>query len=295
LANQTREIRRRIRSVKNIAQVTKAMEAVSAAKMRKAQAQVLSGRPYAQQAREVLSYIARLPNVDSDLSPLLKRREQIKRVGILLITADRGLAGGLNANVIRSCAQFMRQQRARGATVEVVTVGRKGRDWLLRYDPVIRAEFTGFPDRPTAAHVGQLSRLLVDDFSSGHFDEVYIVYSDFINTVRQVPAAALLLPVTPPQDTVVNMAPEYIFEPSPEAVLNQVLYSFVEVQIMQALFEAIASEHSARMVAMRNATDAAGELIDTLTLIYNKARQESITSELMDIVGGKSALESSEA
>lgn len=292
MANLTREIRRRIRSVKNIAQVTKAMEAVSAAKMRKAQAQVLATRPYANQAREVLSYIARLPNVDSALSPLLHERTNIKRVGILLITADRGLAGGLNANVIRETARFMRDRRAKGADVEVVTIGKKGRDWLLRYDPVVRAEFTGFPDNPSALHVGPVTRILVDDFNSGRFDEVYIAYTDFVNTMRQVPHVDRLLPVTPPpREGASQMAPEYIFEPSPEAVLNRVLYGFVEVQILQAIYEAIASEHSARMVAMRSATDAAGELIDTLTLIYNKARQEGITNELMDIIGGTAALE----
>lgn len=291
MANLTREIRRRIRSVKNIAQVTKAMEAVSAAKMRKAQAQVLATRPYARQAREVLSYIARLPNVDSALSPLLRQRP-VKRTGILLITADRGLAGGLNANVIREAARFVRKTRAEGKEVELVSLGKKGRDWLLRFDPVIRAEFTGFPDNPDAKHIGPITRLLVNDFSSGHYDEVYMVYTNFENTLRQVPVVEKLLPVTPPEkEAVSNMAPEYIFEPSPEAVLNQVLYGFVEVQILQAVYEAIASEHSARMVAMRSATDAAGELIDTLTLVYNKARQEGITNELMDIIGGSAALE----
>ena len=291
MANLTREIRRRIRSVKNIAQVTKAMEAVSAAKMRKAQAQVLSTRPYARQAREVLSYIARLPNVDSQLSPLLRQRP-VKRTGILLVTADRGLAGGLNANVIREAARFIRDLRKQGKEVEVVAVGKKGRDWLLRYDPVIRAEFTGFPDNPSALHVGPVTRLLVNDFTSGHYDEVYIIYTTFLNTLRQVPQVDKLLPVTPPpREAVSNMAPEYIFEPSPEAVLNQVLYGFVEVQVLQAIYEAIASEHSARMVAMRSATDAAGELIDTLTLVYNKARQEGITNELMDIIGGSASLE----
>ena len=291
MANLTREIRRRIRSVKSIAQVTKAMEAVSAAKMRKAQQQVLATRPYAEQAREVLAYIARLPSVDSALNPLLRQRAVVRRVGILLITADRGLAGGLSANVLRTLAAFMREKRAQGCDVEVVTVGRKGRDWLLRYDPVVRAEFTGFPDNPTSFHAGPVTRLLVDDFTSGYFDEVHICYTGFINTIRQVPRIEQLLPVLPPEEVSATMAPEYIFEPSPEAVLNQVLYGFVEVQVLQSLFEAIASEHSARMVAMRNATDAAGELIDTLTLVYNKARQESITSELMDIIGGSSALE----
>lgn len=287
----TREIRRRIKSVKNIAQVTKAMEAVSAAKMRKAQHQVLSTRPYAEQAREVLSYIARLPNVDHQLTTLLKKRAQIKRVGILLVTADRGLAGGFNANVIRQASSFMRSQRAEGRQVEVVTVGRKGRDWLLRYDPVMRAEFPAMPDNPAAVNIRPVARLLVDDFTSGYFDEVYVIYTDFVNTIRQVPNVQKLLPITPPEQISTNMAPEYIFEPSPEAVLNEVLYGFLELQILQVIYESLASEHSARMVAMRNATDAAGELIDTLTLSYNKARQEGITSELMDIIGGSAAQE----
>jgi F-type H+-transporting ATPase subunit gamma len=284
----TREIRVRIRSVKNIAQVTKAMEAVSAAKMRKAQNQVLATRPYATQAREVLSYVARLTNIESELSPLIKPRP-VKRVGILLVTGDRGLAGGFNANVIRHAAAFMREKRAAGAEVEVVTVGRKGRDWLLRYDPVVRAEFTGLPDSPGSAYVGPIARLLIDDYTSGHFDEVYVVYTDFINTLRQEPTTHKLLPVEPAEPSV-TMAPDYTFEPSPEAVINQVLYGFTEVQILQALYESLASEHSARMVAMRNATDAAGELIETLTLTLNKARQEGITSELMDIIGGSAAV-----
>lgn len=284
----TREIRRRIRSVTNIAQVTKAMEAVSAAKMRKAQAQVLATRPYAEQAREVLSYVARLTSAESELNPLIQPRP-VKRVGILLVTADRGLAGGFNANVIRHAAAFMRQKRRAGAEVEVVTVGRKGRDWLLRYDPVVRAEFTGLPDTPTVYFIRPIARLLVDDYTSGHFDEVHVIYTDFVNTLRQEPVTHKLLPIEPAEPSV-TMAPDYIFEPSPEAVLNQVIYGFTEVQILQALFESLASEHSARMVAMRNATDAAGELIDTLTLTYNKARQEGVTRELMDIVGGSAAV-----
>jgi F-type H+-transporting ATPase subunit gamma len=285
----TREIRRRIKSVKNIAQVTKAMEAVSAAKMRKAQQQVQATRPYARQAREVLTYIARLTTTEHELNPLIQQRP-VKRVGILLMTGDRGLAGGFNANVIRRAATLMRDIRKQGAEVTVVTVGRKGRDWLLRYDPVVRAEFTGIPDNPSTYHIGPIVRVLIDDFLSGHVDEVQMVYTDFINTIRQEPNAHRLLPVEPAEASS-GMAPEYIFEPSPEAVLSRVLYGFTEVQVLQALYESLASEHSARMVAMRNATDAAGELIDDLTLTYNKARQSGITSELMDIIGGTAALE----
>ena len=289
MANLTREIRRRIRSVKNIAQVTKAMEAVSAAKMRKAQQQVLATRAYALHAREVLTYIARLSSTEHELNPLIRPRP-VKRVGIMLVTADRGLAGGFNGNVIRRCAQLMREKRAAGAEVTVVSVGKKGREWLLRYDPVIRAEFTGMPDAPTTFDIGPIVRILIDDFLAGEMDEVYMVYTDFVNTIRQDPHVSKLLPIEPAEDSG-SMAPEYIFEPSPEAVLSRVLYGFTEVQVLQAIYESLASEHSARMVAMRNATDAAGELIDDLTLTYNKARQSGITSELMDIVGGAAALE----
>lgn len=289
----TREIRLRIRSVKNIAQVTKAMEAVSAAKMRKAQAQVLATRPYALQAREVLSYVAKMAGTESH--PLITPRPNIKRVGILLVTADRGLAGGFNMNVIRHLAQLIREKRKTGAEVQVVSVGKKGRDWLLRYDPVIRAEFTKMPDSPSSNDIAPIARVLLDDFVQGQFDEVYAVYTDFVNAIKQIPTTLKLLPVDPSaahDDGVaaVGMAPEYIFEPSPEAVLNQVVLGLTEVQILQALYESLASEHSARMVAMRNATDAAKELIDSLTLTYNKARQEGITTELMDIIGGSAAV-----
>lgn len=283
----TREIRRRIRSVKNIAQVTKAMEAVSAAKMRKAQQQVLATRPYAEAAHEVLSYIARLTSVDDAMAHLIQPRATVKRVGILLVTADRGLAGGFNANVIRRAAQYMRERRQAGVEVEAVTVGRKGRDWLLRYDPSIRAEFMALPDAPTSADVGGITRVLIDDFTSGYFDEVVMVYTDFVNTIRQVPTVQQLLPIVPADSE--GVPPDYIFEPTAGAVLQEVLLGFTEVQVLQSLYESIASEHSARMVAMRNATEAADELVDTLTLTYNKARQEGITNELMDIIGGSAA------
>ena len=286
----TREIRRRIRSVKNIAQVTRAMEAVAASKMRRAQQQVLATRPYADKAREVLSYIARLDSGGGAMDSLITPRAEIKTVGVILVTADRGLAGGFNANVLRRAAAFLKEQRSQGREVEVIAVGKKGRDWILRYDPVLRAEFSSMPDTPSTADIGPISRTAIDDFRSGHFDEVHLIYTDFVNTLIQRPVALQILPVIPAEPTV-TMAPDYIFEPSVEAVLEQVLLGFTEVQILQGLYESMASEHSARMVAMRNATDAANELVDELTLTYNKARQEGITRELMDIVGGSVSLE----
>ena len=286
----TREIRRRIRSVKNISQVTKAMEAVAASKMRRAQNQVLATRPYAKKAQEVLSYIARLKTTEGELDSLITQRAEIKRVGILLVTADRGLAGGFNANVIRMAAQFIRKQRQEGKEIEVVTVGRKGRDWLLRYDPVVRAEFMGLGDTPTTNDIAPITRILIDDYRQGRFDQVYAIYTDFVNTLLQQPVVHKLLPIKPAEPSVA-MAPDYVFEPSPEAVLTEVLVGFTEVQVLQAIYESSASEHSARMVAMRNATEAANDLVDDLTLRYNKARQEGITRELMDIVGGSVAVD----
>ncbi len=267
------------------------MEAVAASRMRRAQNQVLATRPYAQKAQEVLSYIARLPTVEEDqLNALIRSRPVIRRVGVLLVTADRGLAGGFNANVLRQLARFMKQKRAEGAEVEVVVAGKKGRDWLLRYDPVIRAEFIALPDAPTSNDIAPITRVLVDDFTTGYFDEVYTIYTDFVNTLVQQPVTHRLLPIEPAEPSV-SMAPEYIFEPDPYTVLSQVLYGFTEVQVLQAIYESLASEHSARMVAMRNATEAANELVDDLTLTYNKARQEGITRELMDIIGGSVALD----
>jgi F-type H+-transporting ATPase subunit gamma len=259
--------------------------------MRRAQSQVLATRPYAEKAQEVLTYIARLPTIGDDmLDVLIRPRPQVRRIGIMLVTGDRGLAGGFNANVIRQMARFMKQKREEGAEVEVVAVGKKGRDWLVRYDPVVRAEFIGLPETPTTNDISPITRVLVDDFTSGHFDEVYRIYTDFVNTLIQRPTTQKLLPIEPATSSV-NMAPEYIFEPDPQTVLSQVLYGFTEVQVLQSIYESLASEHSARMVAMRNATEAANELVDDLTLTYNKARQENITRELMDIVGGSVALE----
>lgn len=284
----TREIRRRIRSVKSIAKVTKAMETVAAAKMRKAQQQVLSTRPYATQAWEVLKYLARLRRANAAEQPLLQQRE-IKKVCLLLITGDRGLAGAYNSNVIREAAEQIRNWEAQGLDVSVVTIGRKGRDWMLRHGPPLRAEFTGLSDRPTSNDVAPVASMLIKDFVTGVYDAVYIVFTTFISTLRQEPRVWQLLPIVAAQSEV-PMAADYIFEPDPQTILGEVLRGLTEVQVLQSLYEAIASEQSARMVAMRNATDAANDLIGELTLSYNKARQEAITKELLDIVGGASAL-----
>ncbi len=298
----TREIKRRIRSVKNIAQVTKAMEAVSASKMRRAQEQVQATRPYARKAHEVLAFLARIRPAYASSQPLLQQRE-VKNIAMLLITADRGLAGGLNHNMIMHAARQIKTWQNEGKQVELVTVGRKGRDWMRRHGPPIRAEFVGIGDRPASGHlsakfrkrataeVGPIARILMDDFTAERYDAVYVAYTKFINTVKQDPTVEQILPIVPDMTAPPDMAIDYIFEPDAETVLGQILQVLLEVEILQALFEAIASEHSARMVAMRNATEAAEDLISDLTLTYNKARQHSITMALLDIAGAVTALE----
>jgi F-type H+-transporting ATPase subunit gamma len=284
----TREIRRRIRSIKNIAKVTKAMETVAAAKMRKAQAQVLATRPYAERSWVVLTHLARLRASEGVEQPLLQERP-VRKVALLLITGDRGLAGAYNANIIRKAFDQIESWEGAGVDVTLVTVGRKGRDLMLRHGPPLRAEFTGLADRPTSNDIAPVASILLGDFVAEEFDAVYMAYTKFVTTLRQEPTITQLLPIVP-DESLPNVAHDYIFEPDPEAILGEVLRGLTEIQILQALYESIASEQSARMVAMRNATEAANDLIGELTLSYNKARQESITKELLDIVGGASAL-----
>jgi F-type H+-transporting ATPase subunit gamma len=284
----TREIRRRIRSIKNIAKVTKAMETVAASKMRKAQQQVLATRPYAEKSWEVLTYLARLRRSNAAEQPLLQERPVLK-IGLLLITGDRGLAGAYNANILRKAATQITEWEKAEVQVNLITVGKKGRDWMLRHGPPLLAEFTGLSDRPTSNDVAPVANILIEDFVVGQFDAVYMAYTEFHSTLRQDPVVRKLLPITPAEPTTPTTA-DYIFEPDPQTILNEVLRGLTELQILQAVYESIASEQSARMVAMRNATEAANDLIGQLTLSYNKARQEAITKELLDIVGGASAL-----
>jgi F-type H+-transporting ATPase subunit gamma len=297
-----REIKRRIRSVKNIAKVTRAMEAVSASKMRRAQAQVEATRPYAGKAWEVLTFLARLRQSQADLQPLLQDRN-INTICMVLITADRGLAGGLNSAIINTAWRQIQQWEDEGKKVTLVTVGRKGRDWMARFGVPMRATFVNVGDRPTSEFlegakkatgadinsVSPIARVVIDDFTNGECDAVYLAYTDFVNVLRQVPTVRQILPIRPSEPTA-PMAPDYIFEPDAQTVLSMVLYNITELQILQSLYESIASEHAARMVAMRNATDAANDLISDLTLSYNKARQEKITKELIDIAAGANAL-----
>lgn len=283
--SSAREIRRRIRSIKNTSQITKAMEMVSAVKMRRAQAMVLGTRPYAEKLQQLIAALAQVITPESVVHPLLARRPATN-VGIILITPDRGLAGALNANVLRLVTNFILEQQQ---AVQVVTVGRRGREWLTRHGRTILAEFSSLGDRPSLLDTAPIARIAADAFTSGRVDEVHLVFTRFQSTTVQRPYRVRLLPIEPSGEVEEEIL-EYIWEPNPEAVLAQILPRYVEVLVYQAVLEALASEHSARMVAMHNATENAKDIVQELTLSYNKARQAGITTEMLDIVGGVEAL-----
>ena len=281
-----RQIRRRIRSVENTAKITKAMSMIAASKMRRAQEMALRGRPYSEQMRALLADLAAQPHDEESLHPLMRRRE-IKNVEIVHITPDRGLTGGMNSNVNRASAQFIVEQ---SASASVIAVGKKGRDFMVRYGRDVRAVFTDLGDRPTIADVTPIARLVMDEYTQGRVDAVYVAYAAFASTTVQRPVVLPLIPVVAAELRTQD-ALGYIYEPDSLEVLSRLLPRFVEMELYHALLESIASEQSARMVAMRNATDNASEMVEDLTLMMNKARQEAITNELLDIVGGAAAVE----
>ena len=278
-----RDIRRRIQSSKNIKQITRAMQFVAASKLKRAQEATLSSRPYADKLDEVLADLASV--LSGDDHPLLVKREGGKRL-IVLITTDRGLAGALNTNTIRFAAQ---QITGTPGDLTVVTVGRKGRDAMRRARVPLEAHFEGFGDRPSFADVLPLARLISDDYLAGTYSRVDIVYSHFVSTLSQRPTMDELLPITPSEDTEGIPGNQFIFEPSPAAVLEQLLPRYVATRMFQAVLEGKASEESSRMVAMKNATENAEELIEDLTLAYNKVRQTNITREMIEIASGAQA------
>jgi F-type H+-transporting ATPase subunit gamma len=280
-----RKVRRRIKGVQNIAKITRAMEMIAASKMRKAQERGLAGRPYSQKIEQVIADLAALPETTMQ-HPLLQRRE-VKRITVVHITPDRGLCGGLNANLNRHLASFITEQKV---PVRVIAVGRKGRDFAVRYNRDMYAEFIQMGDRPKFLDTLPISHVVIDDYTKESIDQVYISYARFVSTMVQKPVMKPLLPVQPATIPAAQNV-DYIYEPGAEAVLGGLLPRFVEMEIYLAILESIASEQSARMVAMRSATDSASELIGDLTLLYNKARQEAITRELLDITGGVAALE----
>lgn len=289
-----REVRLRIRSVKNIAQVTRALQAVSASKVRKAMQAMLQTRAYASKAWQVLTHIAEQPGRKT-LHPLLVERPECRHELVVLVTGDRGLAGAYNTNLVRFALGHFDQ---RDVPVSYIAVGRKGRDLLLRRRKHVIAEFSNLPAAPSFVDISAIGRMAVDEFLSGKVDRVFLVYTDFVNMAKQVPQIKQLLPLEIAQgegrvetfEHIKGPSQAYIYEPGETEILDVIVPRFTALQVYHAILESLASEHAARMVAMKNATDSATELANALQLEYNNARQQGITSEILDIVGGAEAL-----
>ena len=279
------DIRRRIRSVKNTQQLTKAMKTVSAAKLRRAQDRVLSARPYAEQLKRVLANLtARIENVSH---PLLEVRPE-ERLLFTVVTADRGLCGAFNANILRAAAGFLREHAAQKVTLS--TAGRKGRDFFRRRGMSIRSEFVNIFSKLDYGHARDIAEMIVQAYSSAEVDAVYIVYNEFKSVIQQRIVVEKVLPLRRSQLEESAPQREYIFEEPPQEIFNRLLPRYVEVQIYRALLESAAAEHGARMASMDTASRNAGEMIDILTLNMNRIRQAAITKEIIEVVSGAGAL-----
>jgi F-type H+-transporting ATPase subunit gamma len=263
------------------------MEMIATAKMKRSQDQAIAGRPYSDKITRVIADLAAQSVVGNALHPLLATRE-VKRIAIVHITTDRGLCGGLNTNMNRYTLDFILKQQKTPASL--IVVGKKGRDFMRRSGLELHADFANISDRPVLLDILPVSHIVIDDYTTGYIDRVYLAYSKFVNVVTQHPTLELILPVEPAKIPKTESR-EYIFEPNAQYVLGELLPRFVEMKIYHAILEAIASEQAARMIAMRNATDNASEVIADLTLTLNKARQDMITGELLDISGGVEVLQ----
>jgi F-type H+-transporting ATPase subunit gamma len=292
----SKEIRTKIKSVQNTRKITKAMEMVAASKMRRAQERMRHARPYGEKIRNVAAHISRAN--PEYRHPFLVERDSVKRVGIIVVTADKGLCGGLNTNVLRLALSNIREWEAAGEEIEACAIGNKGLGFLQRLGANVVSQVTGLGDRPNMEKLIGAVKVMLDGYTTDRFDRLVIFYTRFINTMKQEPVIEQLLPLSAERIKVTAAAGEatpagtwdYIYEPDAAAVLDQVLTRYIEALIFQAVAENMASEQSARMVAMKSASDNAGNVIDELTLIYNKSRQASITKELSEIVGGAAAV-----
>lgn len=288
----SREIRRRIKSVKNVAQITRAMEMVAASKMRRAQRNVLATRPYADRMRDLIADLTARVMGPARKGTLLEVRPAVKRVGLIIVTPDRGLAGSLVTNVLRRATRFMMEQRQLGREVELFVYGKKGRDYLARNGYGLAGEAIRLGDAPKIEQVLGVAINAISGFQAGSYDEVYLLYGEFINTLVQRPTVKRLVPVEAPEAAESTGGPriDFTYEPGQEEVLAGLLPRYVETQIYQAVLENVASFYSAQMVAMRNATNNAKDLVREYTLSFNKARQAAITKEVSEISSGAAAL-----
>lgn len=283
-----REIKTKIKSVQNTRKVTRALEMVSASKIRKAQERMKASRPYARMMRQVIGHVARA-NAEYR-HPFMVAREQVRRVGYIVVSTDRGLCGGLNSNLFRKLLAQIRAQQREGVEVELVCIGQKANTFFRRLKVDMAASVTHLGEKPALNKLIGVVKVMLDGYSQGRIDRVELCYNDFVNTMTQRATVEPLLPLPPSEEQIGKHHWDYLYEPGAEQVLNDVLTRYIESIVYQAVLENLASEHAARMVAMKAASDNASKLIDTLNLIYNKARQAAITQEISEIVGGAAAV-----
>ena len=284
----SKEIRTKIKSVQNTRKITKAMEMVAASKMRKAQARMRAARPYGEKIRNVAAHISHAN--PEYRHPFLVARDTVKKIGIIIITTDKGLCGGLNTNVQRLALNKMKEWEAAGESFDVCCIGNKGLGFMQRLGANIVSHVTQLGDRPHMDKLIGSIKIMLDGYTHDRFDRVVVFYTKFVNTMKQEATAEQLLPLSGDKLGAPEGAWDYLYEPEAKVVLDQVLMRYIEAIVFQALSENMASEQSARMVAMKSASDNAGNVIDVLTLVYNKSRQAAITKELSEIVGGAAAV-----
>ncbi|TLX46019.1 F0F1 ATP synthase subunit gamma [Pseudoalteromonas phenolica] len=282
-----KEIKSKIGSIKNTQKITSAMEMVAASKMKKAQDRVASSRPYAENLRKVIGRVAQA-NLDFH-HPFLEERD-VKRVGYIVISTDRGLCGGLNSNEFKKITQDVQAWKEKGVEAEYATLGSKAAGFFQRFGGDLLAKKAGLGDAPSIQDVIGPVKVMLDAFAEGKIDRLFVVYNKFVNTMKQEPTIEQLLPLPKAEEEVSAHAWDYLYEPSPEAILETLLVRFIESQVYQGVVENAASEQAARMVAMKAATDNAGDLMEELQLVYNKARQAAITQEISEIVSGSAAV-----
>jgi F-type H+-transporting ATPase subunit gamma len=283
-----REIKTKIKSVQNTRKVTRALEMVSASKIRKAQDRMKASRPYARMMRQIVGHVAKA-NTDY-VHPFMVERKDVKRVGYIIVSTDRGLCGGLNSQMFRRILADMRVWQEKGVEIDLVCVGQKAATFFRRLKVNMLASVTHLGEQPHVEQLIVVIKVMLDGFEAGNIDRVFLCYNDFINTMAQRPVQDQLLPLPADEALDSKHSWDYLYEPDAKTVLNHVVTRYVESLVYQAVLENLASEHAARMVAMKSASDNANKLIETLQLIYNKARQAAITQEISEIVGGAAAV-----
>ena len=284
----TKEIRMKIRSVQNTRKITKAMEMVAASKMRAAQQRMRTARPYAEKIRNVAAHLS-YANPEYR-HPFLVARDSVKRIGIIVVTTDKGLCGGLNTNILRLVLSHYKEWVAQGEEIDVCCIGTRGLSFMQRLGANIVSQVTGIGDRPQLEYLIGAMKTMLDGYSSDRFDRLMLFYTRFINTMKQDPVMEQLLPLSGERLGAPQTSWDYLYEPDAKTVIDQVLTRYIEAIVYQTVAENMASEQSARMVAMKSASDNASTLIDELTLVYNKNRQAAITKEIAEIVGGAAAV-----